>query len=243
MIRSILLTLCMLLLSKAALAECAINQNIMGAKYKMTRDISTHNKPDTRQMILWRNTGQVAHEYPQTGITQLWEQTSHGKLRLVQYFDQYGRGIEYQPEDIKSVNVENAWEIKRQLVSQSLINSMKLESSQGNGCEKLESYSLKTNDKTIILKWLPEQKLVKFFSETSNGAKQTLELQEIIAQQNIALNSFKSRANFHTTDYIDIGDNESDPFLMKMINLGFIEHGASGFYDAQGNQLGKHHHH
>ncbi len=40
-----------------------------------------------------------------------------------------------------------------------------------------------------------------------------------------------------TTDFADIGDNESDPFLLKMINLGFISHGASGFYDASGNMI------
>lgn len=40
-----------------------------------------------------------------------------------------------------------------------------------------------------------------------------------------------------TTDFADIGDNESDPFLMRMINLGFISHGASGFYDASGNMI------
>ena len=50
--------------------------------------------------------------------------------------------------------------------------------------------------------------------------------------------------NYQTTDYAYIGDNENDPFLAKMINQGFVEHGASGFYDAQGNQLqGSHKHH
>jgi len=48
---------------------------------------------------------------------------------------------------------------------------------------------------------------------------------------------------YQTTDYADIGDNEGDPFLAKMINLGFIEHGASGFYDANGKALGGGHSH
>ena len=49
--------------------------------------------------------------------------------------------------------------------------------------------------------------------------------------------------NFQTTDYADIGDNESDPFLAKMINLGFIEHGATGFYNQQGEAIQGGHHH
>ncbi|MFT6897794.1 MAG: hypothetical protein ACJA13_002205 [Paraglaciecola sp.] len=44
-------------------------------------------------------------------------------------------------------------------------------------------------------------------------------------------------------DVSDIGDDHSDPFLIKMVTLGFIEHGASGFYDDKGNALeGAHHH-
>lgn len=47
-----------------------------------------------------------------------------------------------------------------------------------------------------------------------------------------------------TTDYADVGDSESDPFLEKRINLGFIEHGAIGFCDADVHVLeGSHQHH
>ena len=48
---------------------------------------------------------------------------------------------------------------------------------------------------------------------------------------------------YQTTDYADVGDNESDPMLAKMIKLGFISHGASGFYHADGTQIESGHHH
>jgi hypothetical protein len=48
---------------------------------------------------------------------------------------------------------------------------------------------------------------------------------------------------YQSTDFADIGDNESDPFFRKMINLGFIEHSASGFYDSEGNSLSSAHQH
>ena len=46
--------------------------------------------------------------------------------------------------------------------------------------------------------------------------------------------------SYGTTDYTNIGDNESDPFLISMINLGFIEDHAHGFYDSKGNIMGNH---
>ncbi|WP_411026644.1 hypothetical protein, partial [Salmonella sp. s54395] len=47
-----------------------------------------------------------------------------------------------------------------------------------------------------------------------------------------------------STDFADVGDNEADSFLRKMIALGFVEHGASGFYQADGKPMqgGAHHH-
>jgi hypothetical protein len=36
---------------------------------------------------------------------------------------------------------------------------------------------------------------------------------------------------------VDIGDNEADPFLIKMINLGYIDHAPQAVYDANGNNI------
>ena len=48
---------------------------------------------------------------------------------------------------------------------------------------------------------------------------------------------------YELTDYADIGDNESDPFLAKMINLGFIQDTHPGFYNSQGQAIGGRHQH
>jgi hypothetical protein len=42
---------------------------------------------------------------------------------------------------------------------------------------------------------------------------------------------------YDATDFADIGDNESDPFFRKMINLGFITHNEANIIDAHGNNL------
>ena len=103
--------------------------------------------------------------------------------------------------------------------------------------------SLKKDGKTISLKWLPHYRLIKSFSKETEVGKSSWILEDKIIDPKQIKKAFTAWENYQTTDYTDIGDNESDPFLMKMINLGFVEHGASGFYDAQGNTLeGEHHH-
>ena len=54
---------------------------------------------------------------------------------------------------------------------------------------------------------------------------------------------FVKREQYISTDYADIGDDHTEPFLTQMVNLGFIEGGASDFYNAQGEALqGEHGH-
>ena len=69
------------------------------------------------------------------------------------------------------------------------------------------------------------------------------QLEKIEHKENIITQAFRQRANYQTTDFADIGDNEADPFLIKMINLGFIEHGSSGMYNPQGENIDIDHNH
>ncbi|GAB1112012.1 MAG: hypothetical protein SwBeaMacB_26570 [Shewanella algae] len=61
----------------------------------------------------------------------------------------------------------------------------------------------------------------------------------------VSQESFKRlTSGFQDLDFADVGDSESDPFIAKMITQGFIQHGSSGFYSADGQQLdGGHHSH
>ena len=51
-----------------------------------------------------------------------------------------------------------------------------------------------------------------------------------------------SRDDYTLIDFADIGDSEENPFVKKMINWGFVEHGASGFYDEHGHAIEGHGH-
>lgn len=68
--------------------------------------------------------------------------------------------------------------------------------------------------------------------------------QLVSIQQESMRDTFDRWHTWPSTDFADVGDNEADPFLRKMIALGFVEHGASGFYQANGETLqgGAHHH-
>lgn len=112
-----------------------------------------------------------------------------------------------------------------------------------SGCDLVENYVFSNDAVQITLDWLPELQLIKSYSEKSETGRILWKLQQVIHDAERVKQAFKVRSNYPTTDYADIGDNESDPFLLlKMINLGHLDHSHSGFYNNQGQAIGGHHH-
>lgn len=205
-----------------------------------------------RPIILYRYQHQVAIEYPAQGITEKWERAKNKRIKLTRYFNDARRGIEYQPGELTHTGLNGVrgsaantdWSMHWQLISDDLIASM---TAQQHGeikdskhpCETPTIYHRDTGSSQSKLIWLPTQQLVESYSLTQPAYTLTLTRAHTpdIHDADIA-SYFATLSEYPTIDYADIGDSESDPFLLKMINLGFVEHGASGFYDAQGNDIG-----
>lgn len=227
----------LVVLSNSATADCEFNSQLLGAKYKITSTSSAKHNSHVQNMTLWRNNKQVAHQYTDNHITELWEQTKNGLLRLERHFDNHQRAIEYEPIDINHGKGEKDWSIKFQLVSNKLKNNMRLVNTTGKGCDKVETYTLTNSHEQLTLKWLPAQQLVKSFIVKQHKMNIEWRLENTIRDQNKIKKLFTNLIANDTTDYADIGDNESDPFLLKMMNLGFIEHSHSGFYNSDGHSI------
>lgn len=234
-LHSILFTL--VIVANNAHATCSEKTTVIGVKYKITIRNEKNKIINTHEMNLWRKGNQVAQEYLDTGITEVWEKTKTGMLRLVRNFDKQKRAIEYQPNEINKGQGERDWSLKSQLVSDKYIKLMQQKSTQGEACNKSEFYTLKNKNKLIEIDWLGQRRLVRMYRETTPAGKTEWNLTQVIFDKETITKIFSNRDNYQSTDYTDIGDNESDPFLISMINLGFVEHSASGFYDANGNTL------
>ena len=84
------------LTTNAAIANtCESQSATLQAEYK----IHTHsaNSDKTKLLNLWRQPNVVAHEYPQTRITETWEHVQQRLIKPTRYFDAHNRAIEYQP--------------------------------------------------------------------------------------------------------------------------------------------------
>ena len=227
------------LASTSTLAQqCKIDSAHLKADYKIT---NTHkNEQSTQSLTLWRNNSQVAHQ--REVITELWQHLANKQIRPIRYFNAQQRGIEYQPSEVRGVQ---NWSAKNQLVDNQLIEKMTLKKTQGTGCDEVKNYTYQEGENTYTLAFYSQTQLVKSFSvnNTKNQTITLLSLNNVSYNKQQVTSQFAQWDRFQTTDYADIGDNENDPFLAKMINLGFIEHGATGFYNQQGKAIQGGHHH
>lgn len=223
--------------------EWCVAPEYLGAKYRMSASLvaSPDTPADVTQLFLWRRGEEVAHEYANKQVTEIWNRLVNGAIRPVRYFDEHQRGIEYQPGEVSTSGEGRDWPTKYQLIPDTFFSQLTLEKTEGEGCNQEKHFELVNAQGQLKLVWLPEMRLVKYYEEKTGLRTIEWVLESVTAADDVD-KAFEARASYQTTDYADIGDNESDPFLRKMINLGFVSHGASGFYNSDGQQLQGHQH-
>lgn len=224
-------------ISGHTLGQCDLPVQQLGAVYRITEQRLATGQTGESQLRLWRRGGQVAYEFPGVGIAEIWSRAPTRGMYLARYFDEHSRAIEYQPGELHYAHPATAWQDKQQLVASAELASMTPVSSGGSGCQVRESYAGKPGARIVALTWLPRLRLPAYMKIATAGGVQEWQLLETVRSTGRIDEVFTSREHYAATDYADIGDNESDPFLMSMIRLGFIEHGSHGFYDEEGHAL------
>jgi hypothetical protein len=226
-------------------SKSASPANKLIAEYEIVNSSRSRDKLDTAlQVTLVRNGNEVAHQYPQTGITESWQLNQANQIKSTRFFDMHERAIEYQPGEKVHGKSESDWSYRNQLISDSLLKKFTTTNSIHEGCGRIETKTFSNDELTMEITWFPGLSLINSFAITE---KKTDSIVESWSLKSVDLSGeqitpfFKSRYDYYATDYADIGDDHTDPFLTKMMNLGFIEHGASGFYDTNGNPMADDH--
>lgn len=213
------------------------------AEYQIqTIDKHTGKVLKQTSLTLWRDSHRVAHHYPQTQITEGWERVSDKLIKPTRYFDQHQRAIEYQPGEAVHGKKETDYSSRNQLISNSILASLTLEATLQQQYGVQQHFTGHNGTKAITLDWLPQQKLIRKLEIAGKHTSMLWQLKQLTRDQKTVTAFFKQRDNYQGTDFADIGDDHTDPFLTQMVHLGFIEHGASGFYQAHSEHSGQHNH-
>lgn len=228
MVRLVIMKVVMVLFSlfsfNSFAQECQLAVDSISAQYQVTENddlIKTSLKQgDTVIKVeLHRKGNSVLQRFANTGISNIWSKMSNKRISLVRVFEQYQHAIEYQPNEISQ---KPSWQSINQLLPTPEIEKMTLVSKAGDGCKLEEHYQLNAGEDEYQLTWLPELALVRHFKIKTRKLTKQWKLMSIEVNSARSADLFAQYMNYSSTDYADIGDNESNPFLAKMIHQGFI---------------------
>ncbi|MCG9696037.1 hypothetical protein [Shewanella sp. Isolate11] len=161
----------------------------------------------------------------------------------VRYFPAEKRSISYQRGDLLALNIHTDVDKQFHLISQAERNQFTQKRIEQGQCFSEQELQNHQGQPRVNVTWLTEMSLPK--SITLHHGEQVIHYQ-LTQLVPFSQSDFKQlTSGYRDMDFADVGDSESDPFIAKMITQGFIQHGSSGFYSADGSSLegGNHGHH
>lgn len=180
-------------------------------------------------LVIYRNHDHIIYDYPQGKVADMWYLEPNDQLSLSRYFAQEKRAIDYDSSDLKNIGNSERWDKLYQLID---ISHNQPLSHTDQGCMSVDEY--KDDHKTVH--FLTTYKLPKSITFSHNDSKRVYTLDDIQTSDEITA-KIQQFNDYEAMDYADIGDNEADPFINKMITMGFIEHTEHHYSQGAHNPL------
>ena len=164
----------------------------------------------------YRDAAHALYVYPNEGLADLWTLTQNNQLELSRNFSAAKRAIEYTSADLRNVRNRERWDKLFGVID---LQGESPISQQDADCKSIATYK----DAHKSIRYYNRLKLPASMTFIEGNQRQTYTLKSWTYSHEIQhkLNMYR---HYDAMDFADIGDNEADPFVSKMITMGFIEH-------------------
>jgi len=188
----------------------------------------------TSYINYYKKDNYVAYEYISQGITEVWKKMPNDKVALTRGFDVHKRSIEYDAIDLKMEHANSSWKAHQNIVNPEELDYDLCETLLKD--EKNIAHYIKRDEREQMDIYWDIDKDILISYTIKNDYEYKL-IYELVSMDHRKNSHVKQVLAYDTTDFSDIGDNESDSFFRRMINLGFISHHEANIIDANGNAL------
>lgn len=203
--------------------------------FKATYNVRTPN--GEHALEYYRNGNVVAYSYPSQKITEVYRRLKNGNVALMKAFDAYKRAIEYDTIDIETEGDTISWESHANLPSPErmhlLANRVPCSLS-----EQFEHYIKRGNFSYVEMMWSRSKDILIALEVYEH---KRLKYRYVLENLTPIDNHLDLIHDYESTDFADIGDNEHDPFLVKLIDLGFVSHHEVNVLDTDGHLIKQEH--
>ncbi|EKE77589.1 hypothetical protein [Gallaecimonas xiamenensis] len=238
MLRKALITLALLAGSAQAATDLCPAQLPAGA-WGLDYQLSGSQDHQAKVELL-RSGAQSALYSPERQLAEWWHFDDPKRPRFSRVFAEQQRRIDYYMGDLRALRVKVSQAEVESFATAHLLDQ--LSPVEGSDCAQAQRYQGEIKGVRYDLLWSPVLKAPLALSTQLGEQKRHWQARALLDDKAVKAR-FARWQGFMETDYADIGDMESDPFLAKMINQGFIEHSEHAVYNAQGQPMGGGHQH
>lgn len=164
------------------------------------------------QWRFWRTAKRVETHNLQDNSGEIWTKSADGKIAYERVFHQQKQVIEYTPGDLRVIGTEFDWSAIATLLSK----AMKAVLVEGDREQVLGRpaihYQSSNPDAPLEITWFDHEQLPALIKRNDHGHTITT---RVIGIYPLAESPwpYNRAANYRYTDFADIGDKESDPFI------------------------------
>ncbi|MCE2597037.1 hypothetical protein K6Y31_19865 [Motilimonas cestriensis] len=178
---------------------------------------------------VWRQPNRIAYEYPGKGLIEIW-QLKQEKVEFIRVFSQEKRGIYYSYGDLRSINQSPDWQQVNQMLPPNRRSQLGKATKQEDNCFHYQHYQ---QNGQLSLTWNQDLNVPTLIVNLEK--KQRIQQRELFSSKQ-SQDFFSQVDQYDLLDFADIGDSEADPFVRRMIKLGYVNHGNNNNYPNSSHQ-------
>jgi hypothetical protein len=178
---------------------------------------------DDHRWRYWRSPNRIAFEHPEPGVVEVWSRYPNGELAFERWFTDAGRAVTYTSGELRSVGRDGGWAAQTAIVPPAVMGVLASHGKASFRCLAAERRAGELHGRRYRLTWLPALELPAELVVTTASGEHRLVL-EALSGANELEEAFARGLSLDRLDFADVGDNEADPFIAKLIAQGFVEH-------------------
>lgn len=233
MVRS-LFTAASLLLTLPAMAGFCPDQptsSSWGLSYQID-----NNSQRSGTLEILRHGKDTALYNPDRQIGEWWVLADSKRPRFHRLFGEQQRRIDYTTGDLRALGVNVNVDSIESFAMAPLLSRLQAGEPVAD-CPAARHYRGEINGSHYEVHWHPALKLPLLLETKKAGQTRRWQASALINEPTVN-QRFGQWLDYQPTDFADIGDMETDPFLAKLITQGFVEHAHPTAYNSDGTVIG-----
>lgn len=167
------------------------------------------------QWRFWRTAKRVETHNLQDNSGEIWTKSADGKIAYERVFHQQQQVIEYTPGDLNAIGAVPDWSAIATLLNQPMTAGLVEDDHEQVLGRSASHYQSNNGNIPLEVTWLDREQLPALIKRSDHGHTITTRAIGIYPLAESPW-PYQRSTNYRYTDFADIGDKESDPFIQSI---------------------------